>query len=59
MTTSVPDNLKYPKFCKLTFENDDAFNSFRKNLIYLEILEHFNYKDGLRFIAEIINENPN
>ncbi len=58
MKSSVSDNLKYPEFCQLASENDDVFNSFRQNSIYQEILEHFNYKDGLRFIAEITNENP-
>ncbi len=55
---SASDNIAYPEFCKLASENDEVFDTFRQNSVYHEILEHFEYEDGLKYIAEIENENP-
>jgi putative sugar O-methyltransferase len=55
---SASDNITYPEFCKLASQNDEVFDTFRQNSVYHEILEHFEYEDGLKYITEIANENP-
>ena len=53
MKSSISDNNEYPNFCKLAYENDVVFNNFKNNNVYMEILEHVSFEDGLKYIKEI------
>jgi len=58
--TSISDNINYPQFCKLAANDDSIFDNFRKAPIYIETLEHVNYKFAKQYVKKVIqSENSN
>jgi putative sugar O-methyltransferase len=51
--TSISDNDLYPEFCLKASIHQRIFNTFRRNLIYQQILEHLNHSQGLAYLNEI------
>jgi hypothetical protein len=50
MSSSVSDNNSYPNFCQKAATDDNIFETFKRNLVYTEILEHVSKEEGLRYI---------
>jgi putative sugar O-methyltransferase len=53
MKTSISDIDDYKDICKLAYENDEVFNSFKQNENYNFVLEHMEQKVGLGYINYI------
>ena len=52
-STSISDNQRYPQFCLRAALNGRAFNQFRRNSAYNEILEHVTREQGDEYLREI------
>ena len=52
-STSLSDNEIYPDFCNKASLNSKVFSNFRRNPIYLQILEHVTKDDGQKYLDEI------
>jgi hypothetical protein len=50
---------KYLKICRDAVNNEKAFNNFKSNPNYRQILEHVSYEQGLDYIEEITKYNKN
>jgi len=57
LSTSLSDNEIYPDFCNKASLNSKVFSSFRRNPIYLQILEHVTKDDGQKYLDEIVRKN--
>ena len=56
-STSLSDNEIYPDFCNKASLNSKVFSNFRRNPIYLQILEHVTKDDGQKYLDEIKKKN--
>jgi hypothetical protein len=56
VSTSVSDNQAYPQLCLQASNDDRVFDSFRRNPIYNEILEHVSEDQGEAYL-EIISRD--
>ncbi len=57
-SSSASDNGSYPAFCRIAAQDSSVFNSFRSNDTYQQILEHFDFDAGLRFLEVIELKYP-
>jgi putative sugar O-methyltransferase len=55
-TSSLSDFENYKKICLQASQNKEVFDSFKKNKIYMQILEHVAYEQGLAYY-ELISQN--
>jgi len=55
---SITRGTYYPDFCQLAAKNDYVFNSFKRNPVYREILEHLPYELGALYLKTISAEYP-
>ena len=53
---SISDRSDYKSVCKLAFENDDVFNTFKSNGSYNGILEHVSKEQGELYL-NYLNKN--
>jgi hypothetical protein len=56
ISTSISDNLAYPHICIQASINFSVFNTFRRNPVYNEILEHVSEYEGLQYL-QLISED--
>lgn len=56
--TSISDDKKYPQFCYLASWNDEAFENFKREPVYRDILEHVTPEQGAEYLR-IISANQN
>lgn len=56
--TSISDAGLYPLFCALAATDDDVFRRFRRSLIYRQILEHVDVRQGWAYLNEIERSGP-
>ncbi len=56
MKNSISDIYSYKNICKLAYEDDTFFNTFKTNKYYNEILEHVTYEQGLLYL-DYLNAN--
>jgi hypothetical protein len=54
--TSLSDNQAYPQACLRASSDYRAFNSFRRNPIYNQILEHVSQSQGESYLSAIKND---
>jgi len=57
MSTSISDNQAYPHVCLQASHDYRMFNTFRRNPIYNQILEHVSRKQGLEYLR-ILSRDP-
>lgn len=57
VSTSLSDNEIYPDFCNKASLNSKVFSNFRRNPVYLQILEHVTKDDGQKYLDEIKRKN--
>jgi len=50
---SVSDNISYPNFCLEASKNKNVFETFRRHIIYKNILEHVDKKLALEYFSLI------
>lgn len=55
MKTSISDYDGYKNICKMAYESDDVFNTFKQNNEYTAILEHTSQSFGFAYINYIKN----
>lgn len=55
--SSISDNNDYPSFCLQAALDDDTFCTFKKNVVYNNILEHVTYAEGIEYINHF-KDNP-
>lgn len=59
LSTSLSDNQIYPDFCVNASLNSKVFSNFRRNPIYLQILEHVTKEEGIKYLDEIKENSKN
>ena len=57
VSTSISDNQIYPQVCVQACNDDNAFNNFRRNPIYNEVLEHVSQYQGTQYLQEISKDS--
>ncbi len=55
--SSITSNGDYPSFCELAATNEEVFNTFRTNPIYMRILEHVSQSLGQRYLDVVLSRN--
>lgn len=58
MRSSISDNLSYTLFCEKAANDDAVFNNFKRNNAYRRVLEHVPYRQGIKYLSIITDENP-
>ena len=53
LSTSLSDNQLYPHFCLQASNDLRIFNTFRRNFVYNEILEHASEEQGKAYLEQI------
>ena len=53
LSTSLSDNQAYPHVCMRAAHDFRRFNTFRRNPIYNQILEHVSTREGAQYLDEI------
>ena len=56
IATSLTDNGKYPAFCYIAARQDDIFQTFKRNPIYTQVLEHVSTEQGAAYLDIILND---
>jgi len=49
---------KYREFCLQAVNDENVFSTFRRNPIFTQIMEHFTYDQGLKYLNAIKDNNP-
>ena len=57
ISTSLSDNQTYPQICIKSSNDYRSFNSFRRNPIYTQILEHVSRAQGKEYLQLISNDS--
>jgi putative sugar O-methyltransferase len=57
ISTSISDNQAYPQVCLQASNDYRAFNNFRRNSIYNQILEHVSEEQGQEYL-DLISKDP-
>lgn len=55
---SLSDNQSYPQVCLNASQDDQAFNEFKRNPVYTQILEHTTEEQGAAYLNIISNRSP-
>jgi hypothetical protein len=56
--SSLSDRRDYRSFCEQAAADDSAFATFRREPVYVEILEHVTRDQGAAYIDVILRDNP-
>lgn len=55
---SITSSTSYPAFCQSAANDDLVFASFKRNVIYNQILEHVRFEEGIAYLNWIKKEVP-
>jgi putative sugar O-methyltransferase len=57
--TSKTDRKDYRQICRIAYEDNEVFNSFKRNKDYRKVLEHVSEKQGQAYLKIIKKEGKN
>lgn len=56
--SSMSDDNKYPKFCRIAAQNPVIFQNFKRDPFYNTILEHVTFEQGKQYLKIVQKQSP-
>jgi len=55
---SISETIDYPHFCELAAKDDSIFQSFKRQAVYQQVLEHVSFGQGKQYLTYITCHYP-